>query len=189
MQLGEVDRDVISLREAAPAGDVDDARHGPEPAVNHPILQRLEISQAEAMRTLQTIAVDFPGWAFGRDRGCNAAGQRRKLREAIQHLLLRLVIGIIVGELHFHVRQPKQRHGPHRGDMLDAGELDFQRNRDVALDFLGRLAGPLRHHIDERRYRIRIGFDVEIGETDAAGREDRREKHEDEDAAPQRESE
>jgi len=35
LQLGEIDRDIISLGPAAPASDVDDTWHGPEAPLDH----------------------------------------------------------------------------------------------------------------------------------------------------------
>src|SRR5579883_2397198 len=45
--------------------------------------------------------------------------------------------------------------------MWNPRHLDFDRDRDIALDLLGGLARALGHDIDERRHRIGIGLDVE----------------------------
>ena len=42
-----------------------------------------------------------------------------------------------------------------------AGDRDLERDRDIALDFFGRLAGILRDDLDDRRRRIGIGLDVQ----------------------------
>jgi hypothetical protein len=53
--------------------------------------------------------------------------------------------------------------------MGNARHLNLDRDRDVALDLLGRLARALSDDIDQRRYRIGIGLDVELDEGDDAG--------------------
>ena len=44
----------------------------------------------------------------------------------------------------------------------NAVHLDFDRNGDQALDFLGGVAGPLRDEFDVRRRKIRIGVDGQL---------------------------
>ena len=49
-QLVEVDLQLVGLGLAAPAGDVDDAGHGAETALQYPVLQRLEVEHAVVRR-------------------------------------------------------------------------------------------------------------------------------------------
>ncbi len=65
-QLVDVDLELVGLGLAAPAGDVDDARHGAEAALQDPVLQGLEIEHAEVRRAGELVAVDFTDRA---DRG------------------------------------------------------------------------------------------------------------------------
>ena len=58
-QLVEIDLQLIGLGLAAPAGDVDHAGHGAEAALQHPVLQRLEVEHAVVRRPDQPVAVDF----------------------------------------------------------------------------------------------------------------------------------
>ena len=166
-----VDGDLVGLGLAAPAGDVDDAGHGLEAALEHPVLQRLEIGDRVALRAGDPVAEDLADRARRRDRRLRAVRQLRQLREAVDDPLLGLLVGEVVGELHLDVREPEQRDRADRLDVRDAGHLHFDRNRDVALDLLGRLAARLRHDVDERRHRVRVGLDVERREARGAGAE------------------
>ena len=170
-QLVEIDLQLVGLGLAAPAGDVDDAGHGAEAALQHPVLQRLEVEHAVVRRAREAVAVDLADRAERRDRRLHVARQRRKLRQPVQHLLQRLVIGIVERELQFDVRQPVQRDGADGAQVLDAGDLGLDRDGDVALDFFRRQPRALRHDVDHRRGRIGIGLDVELPERDQAADE------------------
>ena len=167
-QLVEVDLQFIGLGLAAPAGDVDHAGHGAEAALQYPVLQRLEVEDAVVRRSLQPVAKDFAGRAQRRNARLRAARQRRELRQPVQHLLQRLFIGVIEGELQLDVGQSVQRDGADGAQVLDAGDLGLDRDRDVALDLLRRQPRALRHDVDHRRGRVGIGLDVELLECDQA---------------------
>jgi hypothetical protein len=79
----------------------------------------------------------------------------------------------------------EQRDGAHHGRIGDAGELHLQGNRDVALDFVGRLPGILRDDVDQRRHRIGIGLDVELGVAGIAERQHHQEQQADQHALAQ----
>src|SRR5262249_14601516 len=55
--------------------------------------------------------------------------------------------------------------------MRNSGELHFERNGDVAFDFLGRLSGILRDDVNQGRDGVRVRLDVELGEGDGPGRQ------------------
>ena len=67
------------------------------------------------------------------------------------------------------------------------GHLNFDRNGHIALHLLGRLPGALNDDVDERRYRIRVGLDVEVQKADEAGAQDGDKKYDDEDTLLDRE--
>ena len=167
-QLVEIDLQLVGLGLAAPAGDVDHAGHGAEAALQHPVLQRLEVEHAVVRRPVQAVAKDFADRAERRDGRLHVAGQRRQLRQPVQHLLQRLVIGVVERELQFDVGQSVQRDGADRAQVLDAGDLGLDRDRDVAFDLFRRQSRTLRHDVDHRRGRIGIGLDVELLERDQA---------------------
>ena len=66
-ELVLIDIDVIGLGLAAPSRDVDDARHGLEAALQHPILERLQIGDRIAGRADHAIAIDLAYRAFRGD--------------------------------------------------------------------------------------------------------------------------
>src|SRR5205807_9935004 len=52
----------------------------------------------------------------------------------------------------------------YRGRIRYPGQVDLDRDCDVTLDLLGRLAGVLGDDVDEGGHRIGIGFDIELDE-------------------------
>ena len=83
-QLVEIDLQFIGLGLAAPAGDVDHAGHGAEAALQHPVLQRLEVEHAVVRRSFQAVAKDFADRAERRNSRLRVARQRRQLRQPVQ---------------------------------------------------------------------------------------------------------
>ena len=57
-----------------------------------------------------------------------------------------------------------------------AGDRDLDRDRDVALDFLGGLTLLLGDDLDDRRRRVGVGLDVQRQEGNEAETEKRRER-------------
>jgi hypothetical protein len=102
--------------------------------------------------------------ALGRDLRLGVVGQAAELGQAVDDPLLGLVVAEVVGELHLHVRQAEQRDGADAADVRNPGELDLDRDGDVALHLLGRLTGILGDDLHQRRHRVGIGLDVELEE-------------------------
>ena len=157
-----IKRDLVAFRFAAPAGHVDDARHGLKAALQHPVLKGLQVGQAIARRPHDAIAHDLADRAGRRHRRLRPAIQRPELAQAVDDTLLRLVVGEVVSELDLDVRQTEQGNGAHACDVGDARHLDLDRDRDVAFDLFRRQAGRLGHHLYHRRHRIGISFDVQL---------------------------
>ena len=176
-QLVEIDLQLKRLGLAAPAGDIDHAGHGAEAALQHPVLQGFQVEHAVIGRSDQPVAEDLADRAERRNAGLHAAGQRRQLRQPVQHLLQRFVISVVERELQLDVGQAVQRDRAHGAQVLDARDLRFDRDGDVALDFLGRQAGRLRDDIDHRRGRIGIGFDIELPKGNQSANHHRKEDH------------
>jgi hypothetical protein len=152
-----------------------------------PVLQRLEIEHAVAGRADQPIADDLADRAHRRDLRLRAVRQRGDLRQSIEHLLQRLLVGEVERELQLHVREAVKRDGADRGELGQPGGLGLDRDRDVTLDFLGGEAGALRDHVHHRRGGVGIGLDIELAERDDAAHEHHHEQHDHEDAMLQRE--
>ena len=81
-QSVEIDLQFVGLGLAAPAGDVDDAGHGAEAALQHPVLQRLEVEHAVVRRAFQAIAKNLAGRTERRDARLRIARQRRRAATA-----------------------------------------------------------------------------------------------------------
>ena len=73
-QLVEIDLQFVGLGLAAPAGDVDDAGHGAETALQHPVLQRLEVEHAVVRRAFQAVTKISPVGLSGEMVGCALPG-------------------------------------------------------------------------------------------------------------------
>ena len=81
-QLVEIDLQLVGLGLAAPAGDVDHAGHGAEAALQHPVLQRLEVEHAVVRRALQPVAKDFADRAERRNARLHVARQAARVATA-----------------------------------------------------------------------------------------------------------
>ncbi len=121
LQLEQIHRHLVSLGLAAEPHDVDDARNRLEAPLQYPVLQRLEISHAIVWRAHDLVTHDLADRAPGRNLRLGAVRQGSKLRQPVQHLLLGLLVGIVVGELQLDVRKAEQRDRAHRRDVRNAG--------------------------------------------------------------------
>ena len=102
-QPAGIDHHLISAQLAAPAGDVDYPGNGLEAALQHPVLQGLEIHHRIARWAGDAVAIDLANRAGRRNLRLGPAGQRRKLGQPVDHALLRFLVAEIVGELHLDV--------------------------------------------------------------------------------------
>ena len=185
-ELVEIDLQLEGFGLSAPADDIHDAWNGTEAALQNPVLQSLQVEHAVAGRTNQPVTIDFADGADRADGGLNAVRQSGELRQAVEDLLKRLVIGKVIGELQFDIRQAVKRNGSHDAQVRHAGKLRLDRNRDVAFDFFGRKSRALGDDINHGRNGIGIGLDVQDFERSktAGQRHDEHDKHQN--ALPQR---
>jgi hypothetical protein len=110
-----------------------------------------------------------------------------ELAQPVQHLLQRLVVGVVEVELHPHVGQAEQAGGAHRGEVGNARHRHLDRDGDVALDLLRALARVLGEDDDLRRHRVRVGLDVQPREAPQAEAHEREVKEDDQRLALERE--
>src|SRR5215510_2161878 len=185
-QLVDVDLQLEDFGLAAPPGHVDDSGHRPEPPLQHPILQGLEIEHAVSGRPHELVSIDLADRTDRRDLRLHVVRQRWKLRQAIEDLLQGFVVGVVEAELQLYIREPVKRDRSDRREIAHGRGLRLDRDGDVALDLLGREARALRHHIDHGRRRIRIGLDVELAKRHNAAREYHHEQHQHQHPVPQR---
>ena len=157
----------------APAADVDDSRHRAEFALQHPVLQGLQIVERVDLVTrrilgrVEHVAVDFASRRFGRDLRSDAIGQRlRDRRQPVDDLLPARLVGVIaaVVPVHLEVAQAVERLAANRIQPGHAGEGDFQRDGDLAFDFFGRRTGELGEDFDDGRSGIGVRLDVDVEE-------------------------
>src|SRR5581483_171212 len=182
-----VDTDLVAPGLAAPTCDIDDPGYCLEAALEYPILEGLQIQGRIALRTDHPVAVDLANGAGRRDLRHGCVGQGGELRKPVDHPLLRLVVGEVVGELDLYVRKTEQRDRADSTDVRNSGHLDLDRDGDVALDLLGGLARALRDDVNERGNGVGIRLDVELREKREATDEDQRQQDRQKDALLQRE--
>src|SRR5262249_28027623 len=95
------------------------------------------------------------GRAPRRDRRLRLVLQRRQLAQPVQDLLLRLLVGEVIGELELYVGKAEEGNGTHRREVRSHSHVHLDRNGDVTLDLFRRLSRILRDDVDERWNRIR----------------------------------
>ncbi len=163
---------LIAPHRAAEAGEVHDPRHPPQLALQHPVLQRLdviqrvELSAGSILGDPQDIAVDFPGGRLGGDGGRHVGRQRLGDRgHPVDHFLpSREIVGGVVVPGHLQVAEAEERLAIDLLQAGHAGEGHFQGDGDLPLDLLGRRAGEQGDDFDDGRCRVGVGFDVDVHE-------------------------
>ena len=181
---------LVAPHRAAEAADVDDARHPTEFALQHPVLhrldvvQRVELAAGSILGDFQDIAVDFARGGLRRNGRGHAVRQRLGNRgHAVDHLLSSRLVRVLAAVVprHLEVAQAEQRLAVDLLQAGHAGERHFQGNGHLPLDLLGGRAGEQRDHLDDRRRRVGVGFDVDVQEgTDPDHREEDGEQDDDE---------
>ena len=167
----EIDLGLKLLGPAAQHQHVGHARDDPEPALHHPVLQRLELHDVDFRRPLELIPEDFTDAAGRRDHGLHA-GRKHGVLEPVDHLLPYEIVVAAILELNPDEAQRVHGVGADEPQSRRAGDGDFERDGDVALHLLRRLAGILGDDFDDGRSGIRIGLDVESGECRIAHRQE-----------------
>ena len=179
-QPGRVDRDLVLLGAAAPGHHVGDARNLLVLALEHPVLERLQLDERQALR-FEGVPVDLADDAGqGAELGFGV-GRQLGLREAFLGLLARPVIVRAVGKEHADVGEPEQRVRAQERDVGDPVQLVLEGDRDEPLDLLGRMAGPECDHLDFHVADVGVGLDGEarVGDN-ATGREQEGQRQRDE---------
>src|SRR5829696_1987964 len=163
----EIDLGLELLGLSAEHGDVGDTGHDAQLAFDHPVLQRLELHDVHARRPGKFVAKDFADASGGRDHRQDA-GRQNRILQPVDGLLTNEMIVAAIFELQTDKAQSVDGVGADELQAGRAGDRDLDRNRDVALDFLGGLALLLGDDLDDRRRRIGIGLDVQGQESNAA---------------------
>ena len=93
------------------------------------------------------------------------AGRQGDLAEALEHALAVPVVVRFVIEDQLQVGESEERERAQMHDMRDAVHHDFEWNRDLLLDLLGRNSRPLRDDFDVIVGDVGIGLDGKIAGT------------------------
>ena len=160
--------DFVAFDGAAAAGNVDDARHPAELALQHPVLHRLEIVErvqvvaGRVAGAVERVAEDFAGGRLGRKLRRDAGRQRLGELKPIDDFLAGGVVLVAVLELAAQVAEAEHRLGTQVRQAGHARQRHLQRHRHLTLDLLGRAAGKLADDLDDGRRRVGIGLDVDV---------------------------
>ena len=163
LELLRVDLHLELLDEAAEGDDVGHAGHLLQVPLHHPVLDL-----AELHRGVPGPLERVPEYLAGRRREraearLHAVGHVHA-GEPLAHLLAREVeVGAVV-ERQRHVGEAEDRHGPHAPETREPVQLLLDRQRDLALDLLRRVAGEERDHVHLRIGELREGLDRQVQE-------------------------
>ena len=114
------------------------------------------------------------------------ASRQRHRRQLFHDLLPGEIIIRAFGKGERDDGKPRHRDGPHIGQVWDAGNLAFDRQRDGALHVLRRLARQLGYHAHLHVLNVGKRLDGKIGQGVATKSDQRRDEHEYEYALRQR---
>ena len=187
LQLAQVGVDVELLGRAAPAVDLDDARHGQQPPRHHPVLDRAQVGQAEVLGAYELVAIDLADQTGLLDLRDLVARQVDVLLQVQRRLRVGREVVDPVLEGDAHERQAVERRRAYRVDARRRVQPDLHRDRVVLLHLLRGLAGRLRGDLQDHRSRIGVGLDVELEEGRDAGRAEDEQTHHNDGAARQTE--
>ena len=95
-------------------------------------------------------------------------GGQIHLAQPLQHVLAIHVAGGVVVEDQHQAGEAGQRGGAQMGEVGNAGHLDFDRHRDLALDLFGAAARPLGDDLDVVVGDVGVGLDGQVAERDDA---------------------
>ncbi len=175
-----VDLDLVLLDAAAPRVDACNTGHLPELTLEHPVLQRLELDEGHR-RGLEGVAVDLADDAGQRSEGRLGVGRNVRLPDAFEHLLPSPIVVGAVREHRADVGQPEDRNRPQKRQPGDPVQLLLDRDREMPLHLLGRMARPERDHVHLDVGDVRVGLDGKaIERDDPAGRKEEHERERDE---------
>jgi len=159
----EIDFGLKFLGPAAQDQHVGHAWNDAQPALNHPVLQRLEMHDIDFGGALDT--------AGRRDHRLHP-GRKNGVLEPVDGLLPDKVVVAAVFELDPDEAQRINRVGADEPQPRRAGDGYFERDRDVTFHLLGRLARVLGDDFDDGRRRILVGLDVQRGKRGIAHRKE-----------------
>jgi len=175
-----IDGDLVLLDAAAPRDDVGHAGHLEELALQHPVLQRLQLDQGHGGRP-EGVAIHLADDAREGAEGRARVGRDLGAGDPLLHLLARPVLVGAVGEEHADVREAEQRRRPQKCDVGDAVQLLLELDRDEPLDLLGGVALPERDDLHGDVADVGIGLDGQARPgQDPARRQQQRQRQRDE---------
>ena len=128
---------------------------------------QLRSSLGECAVALQRVLVDLPDRRVVRSQVRRDAFGHVGVGQPLRHLLPRPVDVDVVLEGQDHLRQPERRDRPLHQHARRPGQRALDRDGDLLLDLLRRLAGVEGDHHDLDVRDVREGLDLQLGEGDA----------------------
>ncbi len=184
--LHHVEVHLVLFDEAAEADDVGDARRHAQVALDRPVLDRTELGRGGAVAG-QPVAIDLADRRRQRRELRLEPGRQLDALQPLEHLLAREVVVDLIVEGQDQERQAELgvREHPHR--MGKPAQSDLQRDRDLLLDFLRRVARHQRDHGDLHVGHVGKRFDRQRAEALNAGADEQHRQQRHQQRLPQRE--
>ena len=162
VELVQIDFDLIFLAGTAPGIDLNHAGHGQQSPLQHPVLDRAKVGQAEVRRPDQLVAVNLADQAGALDLRRNAIGKI--------DVLLQINLGLGQSEI---IIDAVLKHDANEGEAVErsrandihtwrCGETDLEGDGVVALHLFRGLTGGLSGDLEDHRGGIRIRLDIEL---------------------------
>src|SRR5487761_194721 len=155
VELRGIEQHLILHHGAAETRIIRDTRNGFIRALDDPVFIRLQFLWS-AVGTLQHVAIDQIAWARQWGQRRRDAGRQVDLGEAVEGAFTGEIVICSVVEGHDDVGKPVEGNRTDHAQIRNAVHLDFERNGNQALDFLRRVAGPLRDEFHHRRRKIGV---------------------------------
>ena len=182
-QSSRVHDHLVLARGPTKRRDIDNARNLFDFARDQPVLRRLQFIQAVA-RPSENVAINFANRRSRRELRLQIIRQRQSL-QVIEHFLAIMEIIAVEAEVKLHIAQPENAGRAHLLQMWRTVNGVLHRDCDLLLHFLRGPGGVLRDDLDQRRRRIGIGLDVELGVRIAAHQQSGYKNHQHDDAVLQ----
>jgi hypothetical protein len=185
LQLERVHQHLVLLGGAAETHHVHHPRHGAQPPLDDPVLERLELEQRVPARTAQRVAIDLAHRRRVRRQRRLRAGRQAHRLQPLEGLVAHVDRVGVVLEHQGHHRQPEQRDRAHRRPFRDAVHLVFDRHRHQLLDLLRGMPWKQRDDLHLDVGDVGIGLDRQPAEGGDAGAGEHHQQRDDDDAAAQ----
>jgi hypothetical protein len=184
-ELCRIEQYLVFHRLAAQRREIGHAGHRAVLLVEHPVLQNLELHRG-AVRALEHVSIHEARWRRERGHAGRHTRGDRDVRNALKRLLSREVVVRSVLEREPDIGEAVQGDRARHLELRQSAHPVLDGHRDESLDFLGRMARPLRDDLHHRRRDVRVCVHRESRERPHTRGDDRDGHQQDEEWLPER---